>query len=220
MGRLAASILSADFGYLADQVKAVEPYADVLHVDVMDAHFVPPLTIGPLVVEALRPHTRLPLHCHLMIETPHKLFDDFQAAGTDMVTCHLEALDDPAETVARARKHEFRVGIGLNPETPAERVFPYLEEIDSVLVMTLYKTGYAGTPFNDDMLRKVEAARTEIDRRGLSVDIEVDGGINADTGRRCIEAGATVLAAASSIFKADDITVAAKQLAGAAKGES
>ena len=114
----------------------------------------------------------------------------------------------------------IRVGIGLNPETPAERVFPYLEEIDSVLVMTLYKTGYAGTPFNDDMLRKVEAARTEIDRRGLSVDIEVDGGINADTGRRCIEAGATVLAAASSIFKADDITVAAKQLAGAAKGEA
>ena len=96
MGRLAASILSADFGYLADQVKAVEPYADVLHVDVMDAHFVPPLTIGPLVVEALRPHTRLPLHCHLMIETPHKLFDDFQQKWiTDwrpMIVCHANAV--------------------------------------------------------------------------------------------------------------------------------
>ena len=219
MGRLAASILSADFAYLADQVKAVEAYADVLHVDVMDAHFVPPLTIGPLVVEAIRPHTRLPLHCHLMVEAPHKLFDDFQAAGTDMVTCHLEALDDPAETVASARKHEFRVGLGLNPETPGEDVFPHLEDIDSVLVMTLYKTGYAGTPFNDDMLRKVSAVRGEIERRGLSVDIEVDGGINAETGRRCIDAGATVLAAASSIFKADDIAVAAKQLATAARGE-
>ena len=220
MGRLAASILSADFAYLADQVKAVEPYADVLHVDVMDAHFVPPLTIGPVVVEALRPHTRLPVHCHLMVEAPDNLFDDLQAAGTDMVTCHMEALDDPGETIARARKHEFRVGLGLNPETAVDSVFPHLEDIDSVLVMTLYKTGYAGTPFNDDMLRKVEAARTEIDRRGLSVDIEVDGGINEETGRRCVAAGATVIAAASSIFKADDIGRAAKKLAGAARGES
>jgi ribulose-phosphate 3-epimerase len=220
VGRLAASILSADFAHLADQVKAVEPYADVLHVDVMDAHFVPPLTIGPVVVESLRPHTRLPLHCHLMVEAPDNLFEDFQAAGTDMVTCHLEALDDPSETIARARKHEFRVGLGLNPETSVDRVFPHLEDIDSVLVMTLYKTGYAGTPFNDDMLRKVEAARAEIDRRGLAVDIEVDGGINEETGRRCIDAGATVLAAASSIFKADDIAMAAKRLAGAARGET
>jgi ribulose-phosphate 3-epimerase len=220
VGRLAASILSADFAHLADQVKAVEPYADVLHVDVMDAHFVPPLTIGPVVVESLRPHTRLPLHCHLMVEAPDNLFEDFQAAGTDMVTCHLEALDDPNETIARARKHEFRVGLGLNPETSVDRVFPHLEDIDSVLVMTLYKTGYAGTPFNDDMLRKVEAAREEIDRRGLAVDIEVDGGINEETGRRCIDAGATVLAAASSIFKADDIAGAAKRMAGAARGET
>jgi len=219
MGRLAASILSADFAYLADQVKAVEPHADVIHVDVMDAHFVPPLTIGPVVVESLRPVTGLPLHCHLMIEAPDKLFDDFQAAGTDMVTCHMEALDDPAETVALARKHEFRVGLAVNPETPVDRVFPHLEDIDSVLVMTLYKTGFAGTPFNDDMLRKVEAARAEIDRRGLSVDIEVDGGINEETGRRCIDAGATVLAAASSIFKADDPARAARELARTARGE-
>ena len=120
--------------------------------------------------------------------------------------------------MARARKHEFRVGIGLNPETPAERVFPYLEEIDSVLVMTLYKTGYAGTPFNDDMLPKIEAARTEIDRHGLDVDVEVDGGINERTGRRCLAAGATVLAAASSIFKATDPGAAAERLAAVAKG--
>src|SRR5437763_14132293 len=213
MGRLAASILSADFAYLADQVKAVEPHADLIHIDVMDAHFVPPLTIGPVVVESLRPHTRLPLHCHLMIETPARLFDDFRAAGTDMVTCHLEAVDDPAQTVALARKHEFRVGLGLNPETGVDRVFPHLEDIDSVLVMTLYKTGFAGTPFNDDMLRKVEAARSEIDTRGLAVDIEVDGGINAETGRRCIDAGATILAAASSIFKASDPAKAAQEIA-------
>jgi ribulose-phosphate 3-epimerase len=154
-----------------------------------------------------------------MVEAPAKLFEDFRAAGTDMVTCHMEALEDPSETVANARKHEFRVGLGVNPETPVERVFPHLEEIDSVLVMTLYKTGYAGQPFNDDMLRKVEAARAEIDRQGLAVDIEVDGGINVETGRRCMDAGATVLAAASSIFKADDIERAARELAAAARGE-
>jgi len=218
VGRLAASILSADFAYLADQVKLVEPHADVIHVDVMDAHFVPPLTIGPVVVESLRPHTRLPLHCHLMVEAPEHLFDDLQAAGTDMVTCHMEALDDATDTVRNARKHEFRVGLAVNPETPVESLFPHLEEIDSVLVMTLYKTGYAGQPFNDDMLRKIEAARNAIDERALAVDIEVDGGINAETGRRCIDAGATVLAAASSIFKADDIVKAARDLAVAARG--
>ena len=219
MGRLAASILSADFAALGEQVKAVERYADFIHVDVMDAHFVPPLTIGPVVVESLRPHTALPLNCHLMVEAPAKLFEDFQAAGTDMVTCHIETLDDPGDTVTLARKHDFRVGLGVNPETPVDRVFPHLEDIDSVLVMTLYKTGYAGQPFNDDMLRKVEAARTEIDRQGLAVDIEVDGGINAETGRRCIDAGATVLAAASSIFKAEDVGKAAQGLARAARGE-
>ena len=136
-----------------------------------------------------------------------------------MVTCHMEALDDPGETVRKARKHEFRVGLAVNPETPVERVFPHIEEIDSVLVMTLYKTGWAGQPFNDDMLRKVEATRAEIDHRGLAVDIEVDGGINAETGRRCIDAGATVLAAASSIFKADDPAAAAERIAFAARGE-
>ena len=219
MGRLAASILSADFAYLADQVKAVEPHADMIHVDVMDAHFVPPLTIGPVVVESLRPHTELPLHCHLMVEAPGGLFEDLQEAGTNMVTCHVEALEDPAETVSLARKHEFTVGLAVNPETPVERLFPSLDEIDSVLVMTLHKTGYAGQPFNDDMLRKIEAARAEIDRRGLNVEIEVDGGINAETGRRCMDAGATVLAAASSIFKADDIVKAAEGLARTARGE-
>ena len=219
VGRLAASILSADHAHLADQVKLVEPYADLIHVDVMDAHFVPPLTVGPVVVEGLRPVTPLPLHCHLMIEAPAKLFDDFQEAGTDMVTCHMEALEDPWDAIRAARKHEFRVGLAVNPETPVERVFPHLDEVDSVLVMTLYKTGWAGQPFNDDMLGKVEAARKEIDRRGLAVDIEVDGGINAETGRRCIEAGATVLAAASSIFKANDPAKAARDMAQIVRGE-
>jgi ribulose-phosphate 3-epimerase len=219
MGKLAASILSADFGHLADQVKLVEPHADLIHVDVMDAHFVPVLSIGPVVIESLRPITDRTLHAHLMIEAPAKLFDDFAEAGTEMVTCHMEAVEDPAETIREARKREFRVGLAVNPETSVEDVFPYLDDLDSVLVMTLFKTGWAGQPFNEAMLPKVEAARTEIDRRGLSLDIEVDGGIDEQSGRRCIEAGATVLAAASSIFKAPDPGDAARRLAAAARGE-
>ncbi|MBI4259409.1 MAG: ribulose-phosphate 3-epimerase [Actinobacteria bacterium] len=219
MGKLAASILSADFGHLADQVKLVEPHADLIHVDVMDAHFVPPLTVGPIVVEAIRPVTRRTLHCHLMIEAPARLFDDFQQAGTEMVTCHVEALDDPADAVAQARKRDFRVGLAVNPETPVERLYPHLEEVDSVLVMTLHRTGWAGQPFNEDMLPKVEAVRREIDRLGLAVDVEVDGGINEETGRRCLAAGATVLAVASSIFKAPDPGEAARRLAAVVRGD-
>jgi len=218
MGKLAASILSADFAYLADQVKLVEGYANFIHIDVMDAHFVPPLSIGPVVVESLRPVTGLAFHCHLMVEHPIALFDDLKAAGTDIVTAHVESADDPAAAIKEAQARGMRAGLALNPETPVDRVFPHLEELDRVIVMTLYRTGWAGQPFNDQMLPKIEEARTEIDRRGLGVDIEVDGGINADSARRCIDAGATVLAVASALFKADDPARAAQHLATVARG--
>lgn len=215
--KVAASILSADFAHLADQVKAVEPHADIVHVDCMDAHFVPPLTIGPVVVESLRPVTGLPLHAHLMIERPHALFEDFARAGTDIVTFHLEAAAEPAAAVAEAERLGMRAGIAVNPETEVAEVFPYLEGLDNVIVMTLERTGWAGQPFMESSLAKVEAVRKEIDRRGLSVDIVVDGGINEETGRRCLAAGATVLAAASSIFKAPDPAEAARRLAEVAR---
>lgn len=217
MGKLAASILSADFGNLADEVKKVEPYADLIHVDVMDAHFVPPLTIGPVVVESLRPLTGLPLHCHLMIERPEQLFDDFASAGTNMVTCHLEALDDPAPVLRKARDLGMRAGLAVNPDTPVDGAFPYLEDLDNLIVMSVHP-GWAGQAFIPDALAKIESARAEIERRGLSVDVEVDGGIDPVTGRRCVDAGATVLAAASSIFKATDPAEAARELAAVAKG--
>lgn len=219
MAKVAASILSADFSRLAEQVKLVEPFADALHIDVMDAHFVPPLTIGPVVVGSLRPVTSLTLHAHLMVEHPERLFDDFSAAGTDMVTCHVETVDDPEPVLRKARELGMRTGLAVNPETPVEVVFPHLDGLDNVIVMTLYDTGWAGQPFNEAMLPKVELARTEIQRRGLAVDVEVDGGINPQTGRRCVSAGATVLAAASSIFKADDPAEAARALAAVARGE-
>jgi ribulose-phosphate 3-epimerase len=193
-------------------------YADSIHVDIMDAHFVPPLTVGPVVVESVRPVTDLPLHCHLMVSRPRDLFNDLAEAGTDMVTSHYEATFDPEETVAHARELGMRAGIAINPETRAEVVFPYLDHLDNVIVMTLARTGWAGQPFEDSNLPKIESLRKEIDRRGLEVDVEVDGGINEDSARKCIAAGATVLAAASSIFKAGDPGDAARRLREVARG--
>src|SRR5439155_26410165 len=117
---IAASILSADFGFLADQVKLVEPHADLLHVDAMDAHFVPPLSVGPVVVESLRKVTDLPLHCHLMVERPHDLLEDFAQSGADIVTCHLEVLDDPAKAIEHAGRLGMRAGLAVNPDKPVD----------------------------------------------------------------------------------------------------
>jgi ribulose-phosphate 3-epimerase len=219
VGSVAASILSADLARLADQVKLVEPHAEAIHIDVMDAHFVPPLTIGPVVVASLRPVTSLTLHCHLMVERPAGLFDDLAAAGADMVSVHVEAVDEPSEVLGAARERGLRAGIALNPETHVDAVLPYLDEVENVVVMSV-TPGWAGQPFRPEILPKVEALRAEIDRRRLGVSLEVDGGINLETGRRCIDAGATVLAAASSIYAAEDPAAAVRELAGvAARGE-
>jgi ribulose-phosphate 3-epimerase len=216
-GKVAASILSADFAYLADQVKLVAPHVELIHIDAMDAHFVPPLSIGPVVVESLRKVTDLPLHCHLMVDRPVDLFEAFAQSGADIVTCHVEATDDPAKAIERAGQLGMRAGLAVNPGTPVEEVFPHLEGLDRVLVMTV-NPGWAGQDFLEDVLPKIEAARREIDRHGLRVEVEVDGGINESTGERCLAAGATVLAAASSIFKASDPGEAAGRLASVARG--
>lgn len=214
-GKVAASILSADFAYLGDQVKLVAPHADLIHIDAMDAHFVPPLSVGPVVVEAVRRVTDLPLHCHLMVDRPDALLKDFADAGADIVTCHMEALDNPASIIRQAEALGMRAGLAVNPQTPVDSVFPHLESLDRVLVMSV-NPGWAGQAFLDEALPKIEAARTEIERRGLAVEVEVDGGIDESTGPRCIAAGATVLAAASSIFKAKDPAEATRRLARAA----
>jgi ribulose-phosphate 3-epimerase len=218
-GKIAASILSADFAYLGDQVKLVEPHADLIHIDAMDAHFVPPLSVGPVVVESLRRVTELPLHCHLMVDRPDLLLKDFAEAGADIITCHVEAMDDPAPIIRQVDALGVKAGLAVNPETAGDALFPHLENLDRVIVMTLFRTGWAGQPFNDEMLPKIEAVRNEIDRQGLEVEVEVDGGIDAASGPRCIAAGATVLAAASSIFKAKDPAEAARRLCEAARRE-
>ena len=210
--KIAASILSADFAYLAEQVKLVEEHVEVIHVDAMDAHFVPPLSVGPVVVESLRRVTGLPLHCHLMVERPESLFEDFASAGADIVTSHVEAVEEPETVISLAGKLGMRAGLAVNPDTPIDEVFPHLERLDRVLVMSV-RPGWAGQEFLEEALPKIERARQEIDRRGLSVEIEVDGGINEGSAPRCLAAGATVLAAASSIFKAEDPSSAARRLA-------
>jgi ribulose-phosphate 3-epimerase len=213
VAKLAASILSADFGYLAEQVKQVEPHADLIHIDVMDAHFVPPLTVGPVVVRSLRRVTDLPLHCHLMVDRPADLFADFADAGADIVTAHLEAVSDPETTLGKAAALGMKAGLAVSPDTPVDLLFPHLDALDRVLVMSVHP-GWAGQSFLDGSLSKIEAARREIERRGLDVEVEVDGGINEETGRRCVAAGATVLAAASSIFAMPDVGEAARRLSG------
>jgi ribulose-phosphate 3-epimerase len=216
-GKIAASILSADFACLGDQVKLVEEHADLIHIDAMDAHFVPPLSVGPVVVEAIRRVTTLPLHCHLMVQHPQDLFVDFAEAGADIVTTHMEALDDPAATIRQTAALGMKAGLAVNPDTRVDAVFPHMDALDRILVMSV-RPGWAGQDFLEETLPKLEAARQEIERRGLAVEVEVDGGINQHTGPRCLAAGATVLAAASSIFKADDPAEAARRLAALTRG--
>src|SRR5947208_3573289 len=165
-GKVAASILSADFAHLGDQVKLVAPHVELIHIDAMDAHFVPPLSIGPVVVESLRRVTDLPLHCHLMVDRPVDLFEDFAGAGADIVTAHVEALEEPAKALRRAEELGMRAGLAVNPGTPVDTVFPHLEGLDRVIVMSV-NPGWAGQPFLEDALPKIEAARREIDRHGL-----------------------------------------------------
>ena len=212
MGKLSASILSADFSRLGEQVKLVEPYAEVIHIDVMDAHFVPPLTIGPVVVASLRPVTERVLHGHLMVEAPEALFDELAEAGMDIVSFHVEAVEDPAPVIRKARGAGLAVGMTVNPETPVERIVPYLEELDDVMVMSVHP-GWSGQAFIPESLPKLKAVREELDRRGLKGDVEIDGGVKLDNARRCMDAGATVLVAASAIFQAPDIAAAAMELA-------
>jgi ribulose-phosphate 3-epimerase len=211
MGKLSASILSADFARLAEQVGLIEAFADVVHVDVMDGRFVPPLTIGPVVVASLRPHTGRTLHGHLMVEAPEALFDELAEAGMDVVSFHLEAVADVAPVIRKARGAGLRVGLAVNPETGVEAAFPHLDDVDDVMVMSVHP-GWAGQAFIPEALPKLEAARAEIERRGLAIDVEVDGGVKLDNARRCVDAGANVLVAASAIFHAPDPAAAARDL--------
>ncbi|MBI2862477.1 MAG: ribulose-phosphate 3-epimerase [Chloroflexi bacterium] len=205
MKRIEASILSADFGRLEDQVRQLEATGAVaaIHFDVMDGHFVPNITIGPLVVEALRPRTSLSFTVHLMISEPRRYLAEFARAGANTLIVHYEACPQLWPVLDDIRALGLRAGVAINPETPVDVLDEYLEAIDLVLVMSVHP-GFGGQAFLNGSLEKVRASRRLLEQRGLGVEIAIDGGINAETIGSALEAGATVFAIGSALYRHPD----------------
>ncbi|MFX3674150.1 MAG: ribulose-phosphate 3-epimerase [Paenisporosarcina sp.] len=204
MIKIAPSILAADFSKLAEEVRDVERAgADLIHIDVMDGHFVPNITMGSIVVEALRPITKLPLDVHLMIENPDQYIEAFAKSGADYITVHVEACPHLHRTIQLIRSYGVKPGVVLNPHTPIETIQHVLEDIDMVLFMTV-NPGFGGQKFIHSVVSKVQKLSAIIQEKGLSIEIEIDGGINAETIIPCAKAGATIFVAGSAIYSQKD----------------
>ncbi|QQE76010.1 ribulose-phosphate 3-epimerase [Brevibacillus composti] len=215
MVKIAPSILSADFARLGEEIRDVERGgADWIHVDVMDGHFVPNITIGPLIVDAIRPVTQLPLDVHLMIEEPDRYISQFAKSGADWITVHQEACRHLHRTVYLIKEQGVKAGVVLNPATPLVTIESLLPDLDIVLLMTV-NPGFGGQKFIQQVVPKIRELRRMLDERGLGhVEIEVDGGVNAETARLCTEAGATVLVAGNAVFGQADRAAAIAAIRG------
>ena len=199
--KISPSILSADFSKLGSEIKDLEKAnADLIHIDVMDGHFVPNITIGPDVINKLRKYTKLPFDVHLMISPVHKYIKNFAEAGADIITIHPEATNDLVGSIKKIKSYNKKAGVSLNPETSVEKVLPILNLIDLVLVMSV-NPGFGGQKFIKDSLNKVKILRKEIDSKKLKTEIEIDGGINFESAIMAKEAGVDILVSGTTIFK-------------------
>ncbi|MDP2622201.1 MAG: ribulose-phosphate 3-epimerase [Actinomycetota bacterium] len=215
--RIAPSLLAADFARLAEEVGRVEPHVDLLHLDVMDGHFVPNLSFGMPVIESLRAVTDLYFDCHLMVTNPISLFEPLAGAGANLVTIHIEVHPDPTRAAEKARELGLDFGLVIDPGTPFEAVAPFVELCDLLLLMAV-QPGFGGQAFIPEVLPKMETARKFIDSAGLNTDIEIDGGITPETARRARDAGADVFVAGTAIFRAPDPVAAVERLRTAVDG--
>ena len=206
MTKIAPSMLSCDFSKVGEEISRIEGFgADWVHLEVMDGMFVPNLTFGAPVIKCLRPCTELPFDVHLMIEDPARYIGDFVKAGADLITVHEEASGSTDEALKLIRDAGVKAGITINPETPVSAIEPYLDRVDLVLIMSV-KAGFGGQKFNENCIPKISFVREWADAHNPHLEISVDGGINRETGKRVVDAGATVLVAGSSLFKLDDMT--------------